>query len=143
MMSVTYKEILHLFVRFFYVIINNMYKILSASLLILSIFSISHFVFEPMDLYFILPNLDILMHVLGGFAFGFFFISLFEFKSFKFSLLSIMLLVLFVGIVWEVYEWVSDIINLRTYGGWVDTIKDIFDDMLGAYLSFKLCQKSK
>lgn len=120
-----------------------MYKILSALLLTLSIFSVSHFVFQPMDLYFILPNLDILMHVLGGFAFGFLFISIFEFKSFKVSFLAIALSVLFVGIVWEVYEWVSDIINLRTYGGWVDTVKDIFDDMLGAYLSFKLCQKSK
>ncbi len=120
-----------------------MYKILVALLLILSIFSISYFVFEPMNLYFILPNLDILMHILGSFAFGFFFISLFEFKSFKFSLFNIIFLVLFVGIVWEIYEWVSDIINLRTYGGWVDTIKDIFNDMIGAYLSFKLCQKSK
>jgi hypothetical protein len=120
-----------------------MYKILFATLLILGIFSLSHFVFEPMDLYFILPNLDIPMHILGGFAFGLFFISIFEYRSYKFTLLNIMLLVLFVGIVWEVYEWVSDIINLRTYGGWVDTVKDIFDDMLGAYLSFKICQKSK
>ncbi len=120
-----------------------MYKIFFATLLILFIFSVSQFVFVPMDLYFILPNLDILMHVLGGFSFGFLFISIFEFRSIKVSLLNVMFFVLFVGIVWEVYEWVSDIINLRTYGGWTDTVKDIFDDMLGAYLSFKLCQKSK
>jgi len=123
-----------------------MFKIFLSSFLVLAIFCVSNFIFEPLKLYYILPYLDIPMHIFGGFAIGFMVISILEHFSnlnIKVTLLNILIAVLFVGIIWEVYEYIYDILEIRMWGGMSDTIKDLFDDLIGAAISFKLCQKSK
>lgn len=80
---------------------------------------------------------DIPMHILGGAVIAFFIVygykllSLEE-KSKGLTFLSLVLSVFFVGVVWEVYEYVIDL--MYTHLGWdpIDTGKDLIDDVIGA-----------
>jgi hypothetical protein len=49
---------------------------------------------------------------------------------------NVLIFILFIGIGWEFLEYIKDVINLKSFVGWADTLKDLLNDILGAYLAF-------
>lgn len=120
-----------------------MKNIFLSALFILSIFLISQFVFEPTHLYYEIWWLDIPMHIFGGLAFALLFISVLNLKNKKVKFLEIVLFVMIVGILWEIYEYAIHIYLGKDWNGVLDTIKDLFDDLLGATLVYLFNKESK
>ncbi len=114
-----------------------MKKVLVAATLILLTFIVSRFVFEPANLYYELPWLDIPMHILGGFligllitAFSFYNKTLGNRQFFSLSLFLVM-------VIWEVYEYQRGVIIFDELFDYLDTLKDIVFGFLGGYLAYK------
>ncbi len=108
-----------------------MKNIFLSALFILIIFSVSQFIFEPTYLYYEIWWLDIPMHILGGLSFALLFISIFNYQKKKITFAKLVLVVMMVGILWEIYEYDVHIFFGRDWNGIADTIKDLFDDFLG------------
>lgn len=136
-MSIKYKNIFNI----------KSAKVLLVLLLILATQVFSELFLVPNDMYYIIPWLDIPMHIWGGFLFGCLYIFYFNFKNsdklfsyFNLKLTHVLAFVLLIGLIWEVYEYANDLVSYREWRGVIDTIKDLFDDMLGgaiAYFIFK------
>lgn len=95
---------------------------------------ISEKILIPFNFYLEYKWLDIPMHILGAFLFTSLFINIIKSKYINFR--NILIFILFVGISWEFLEYIKDVINLNNLPGWLDTFKDLFDDILGTYLAF-------
>ena len=97
--------------------------------------------------YFIYPWYDIMMHILGGVGVGLFLAAIF--KSYKSGVLferrTIIIGVIFVGLVWEVFEMYY---HLTAYPLWtklyyLDTVKDLIDDTIGgAFIAYIVTRTS-
>jgi hypothetical protein len=125
-----------------------MYKILFTLFAILLTFLVSDLLFEKANLYYELRWLDIPMHMLGGFLFAslFIYFSLYKKsnnKYLKINYKNIIIFVLFVGVVWEVYEYIHDIIRQVEWRGVGDTSKDLVNDIIGASIAFLLNKNKK
>lgn len=96
------------------------------------------FVLIKYDFYYIVPWIDIPMHIFGGFLIGLFFIIFNKKEKYIESFFYIFLAVISVGIIWEVYEYISDLTNIREWKGLVDTVKDLLNDVFGAFISYTL-----
>jgi len=85
-----------------------------------------------------IPQYDIGMHILGGITIALFVAALLS--SFAPQLIrrkrTIVLIVLCIGIVWELFEAYYDIAgyHLWTNAYYLDTAKDLLDDVIGAGL---------
>ena len=97
---------------------------------------------------------DILMHIAGGVFIGTLFFYLFEERNRiipkdwrtmnKISVFFLALgFVAFIGVLWEFYEYFRDVFVTQQYpfmgqnpGLAFDTLKDLFDDLLGACFAF-------
>lgn len=78
---------------------------------------------------------DILMHISGGIGMGLL-VSAFlkgHFLNFRHRRTVVILFVLFAGIIWELFEVYYNIAGypFGTKAYYLDTIKDLFDDVLG------------
>jgi hypothetical protein len=87
------------------------------------------------DYYWILWWYDIPMHMLGGSVI----VALYMWIAEAFpklprlsSCCRVLLLILIVGIAWEVWENLSELTSFEDKGYWFDTIHDIVDDVIGA-----------
>ena len=104
-----------------------------------SLFSLLVLMFDRVgnyfNLYYFYPNFDIPMHFLGGFAVGFLALALLS-KIKKIKLFYQIIIVLFIGIIWEVLEYYFKVSVL--YGGnfYTDTALDLIIDTLGGILSY-------
>jgi VanZ family protein len=77
---------------------------------------------------------DIVMHTLSGFAGGLFVLWLFHpFRAYQ-SLWLTLGSLLVVGVVWEIFEWVFDLIQPLNYRQ--DIVYDLLNDLLGALLAY-------
>ena len=113
------------------------------SLLFLTIlFCLSKFVFDPAYLYSELLWLDIPMHVIGGFGIASLSAAILSYKGIRVSYMKLFLAYMMVAIAWESYEYIKDVILPRPWGGWYDSIKDIFDGIVGSWF-FWLFYKMK
>jgi cobalamin synthase len=114
-----------------------MKKVLTAAILTFLTFIVSRFVFEPANLYYELPWLDIPMHIWGGFLIGLLIVALsFYNKTFKnkqFFFLSLFI----VMVIWEVYEYQRGVILYDGLFDYFDTLKDVVFGFLGGYLAYK------
>lgn len=82
------------------------------------------------------------MHVLGGFAVASFVIAVAAHGKQKFSLVQVLILYLCVAFVWELYEFVKDVlINDVAWNGWSDTISDFLNGAIGAIVAFFFFKK--
>ena len=116
-------------------------KIFSVLVLILATQIFSELLLVPNDMYYIIPWLDIPMHIWGGFLFGLLFIFYTDYKNrgklfYKYNILHIFASVFIIGIAWELYEYINDVVNYRDWRGILDTVKDLFDDILGSFLAY-------
>jgi len=88
--------------------------------------------------YSLIWYLDIIMHFLGGFWIGLFFLYIFskgKQLSFNLNLFFKLLLVgLLVGLLWELYEFYLNIVA-GTLFNLNDTLSDLFFDLLGTAVS--------
>lgn len=82
---------------------------------------------------------DELMHLLAGFWIGLFFIYFFSRKNpASSSILTVLFWVLFVGILWEFFEYFLIVISHDSFN-LVDTLSDILFDLAGGYLALIFC----
>lgn len=112
-------------------------KLINIFIILLCIFLtyyISEKILIPFNFYIEYKWLDIPVHIFGAFLFTNLFINIIKSKYINFR--NILIFILFVGVGWELLEYVKDVINLSNFPGWLDTFKDLFDDMLGAYIAF-------
>lgn len=105
--------------------------------------------------YGIFPNIDIPMHVMGGFAiamlgFAFFQKGIGKQKLPKwFVYLFIVGFVMLIGVFWEFHEWILDrTIHASRHLSFSqssidDTMKDLLDDFIGASVAFFTFYKKK
>ncbi len=89
-------------------------------------------------LYFQFPPYDIFMHILGGIGIGLFITAFVKsnFSHFTSALhvrRNIVVGVFLVGVVWELFEMYFNIAGapLWTKAYYIDTVKDLIDDMIG------------
>lgn len=115
--------------------------IISSALYLAILLALSEFVFNPANLYFEIPWLDIPMHLMGGFGVASLVMSVASYYKKKTSLLTVILLVLLVAVGWELYEFIHDVIVHKDWGGWSDTISDIINGLLGALTAFYFFRK--
>ncbi len=90
--------------------------------------------------YYSISYFDMPMHFLGGLWVGFFFIYVLSTKT-QPSFLKIILWVLLIGLAWELFEFVVK----NNIGGapfdTLDTLSDLFLDVVGGLIAFFLCRK--
>lgn len=119
-----------------------MKSIVISGIYLAALLSLSVFVFEPTNLYFELWWLDIPMHVLGGFGVASLCMSIsYYYNNKKISLLSMLVLYLIIAIGWELYELMHDIVRNTSWGGWGDTLDDIFNGAIGASVAYYFLKK--
>lgn len=79
---------------------------------------------------------DMIMHTLGSLFLGLSFMYVFPRKDNSFnSLLKILLFVLFIGISWEIYEFIFYEIVARNIFNPLDTFSDLFFDLSGGTMA--------
>lgn len=113
-----------------------MKQILTSLLYLLTIVSVSHFVFEPANLYYELRWLDIPMHIMGGFGIASLIAAIYAYNNKKVSYTKLFILYSIVAIAWEVYEYAQDIVMYTDWSGWLDTLKDYIDGIIGISLAY-------
>lgn len=108
-----------------------------------STFLVSEYIFVPAKLYYEFLWLDIPMHILGGFLIGSLSIALLKVQKKKhlISLRHVIAYVLCIAIIWEVSESYKGVVDYGTVWGWLDTLKDLVNGVIGAVLAYKICQK--
>lgn len=103
-----------------------------------------HFVALQWYLYWIYPLLDIPMHFTGGMSIALGAQSPLFFTMTRMRLSQVQistLLVLSIGIVWELFEWYFSIVDVTDPGYVFDTGKDLVMDMLGGVVGFYFAQR--
>ncbi len=88
---------------------------------------------------------DIIMHILGGIglALSIYWILVTFLPNYALSFWRIILLTFLAGVAWEVFEAVNDIAGapVGTTAYYLDTLKDLFDDALGAVIATYFSKK--
>ncbi len=83
------------------------------------------------------------MHIVGGFGVAVLTIAVLAYKGIKISYKHLLIAFLFVGIFWELYEHVLNMLNIGTWYGRkgvipdvVDSCKDLVNGALGVSLAY-------
>jgi uncharacterized membrane protein YoaK (UPF0700 family) len=122
----------------------HMNKTYIPTLIILLIIAVTHKIAADYHLYVRYYGVDVIMHILGGagLALAIYWILVTFLPRFTPSFWTIILLSFGAGIAWEILEGVYDIAGapLGTLRYYVDTAKDLSNDMLGAIIA-ALCIK--
>lgn len=117
-------------------------RIVTASIPIVLVFLLNlFFAYSSIDY---TQELSTFMHVLGGFVVAWFFYSVYLYSSkrklitIKPANLSFLFLIFFtisIGVVWEWYEFIYDIINKTSYQPSIaDTMSDLLMDTIGSII---------
>jgi hypothetical protein len=118
-----------------------MKQILTSLLYLLTIFCVSHFIFEPTHLYYELRWLDIPMHIMGGFGVASLSAAVYAYFDKKVSFWRLFLIYSVVAFIWEAYEYAQDIVTYTNWNGWFDTAKDYIDGIIGMSLAYFFIRK--
>ena len=116
------------------------YIIISALYLVI-LFCLSVFVFEPVYLYDEIKWLDIPMHILGGFGVASLAAAVLHYKDTKVSYWKLFAVYVVIAIVWELYEYTSDVIKLLEWNGWTDTVADFINGLIGMSIAYLFVKK--
>lgn len=118
-----------------------MKHIISSVLYLVILLCLSKFVFDPTNLYYELPWLDIPMHVMGGFGVASLVMSVARYRGTRLSFVTVLMLYLVVAIGWEFYELAHDMMRHMEWNGWGDTLGDIFNGAVGSSIAYYLLKK--
>jgi len=112
---------------------------------VLSVTGILNIIGTKLYLYWTVIWFDMIMHFLGGLFVALFFFSVFSFLKSKLPYMEKLVLGLIfsilVGLVWEYYELIIEVTDLREIGYWPDTGMDIVMDTLGALVGVLYAQR--
>jgi len=79
---------------------------------------------------------DMIMHFLGGLWLGLFFTYVYSINKINLGQITIILSsVLLIGLSWEVFEFIVNNVIAKTPFDLLDTISDIFWDLMGGFIS--------
>jgi hypothetical protein len=115
----------------------SMRKILTSLVLILGTYLISRYIFEPANLYYELPWLDIPMHIIGGYLVTYFFIACAWYYKIPFQYTAFIVSLSVVMILWEIYEYMRGAVLYDMTSDYVDSLKDIAIGFIGGYIAYK------
>ena len=118
-----------------------MKQIITSVLYLFTIFAVSHFIFEPTDLYYDLKWLDIPMHIMGGFGVASLVSSIYAYFDRKVSFRQLFIFYTIVAVAWELYEYIHDLVSYREWNGWLDTMKDLVDGFIGTVIAYLFIRK--
>lgn len=118
-----------------------MKQIITSALYLLTIFSVSKFVFVPTNLYYELRWLDIPMHVMGGFGVASLVSAIFSYFGKKVSFWHIFSAYTAVALTWEAYEYLNDLASYEDWNGWFDTTMDYVNGLAGAAIAYLFIRK--
>lgn len=108
-----------------------------------------NFIAEKFHLYYSLWYFDMIMHFLGGAWLGIFFVFIFNIKELSFkNFLKIFFGVLFIGVLWELFEIVVNDALAKNPLNLSDILSDLFFDLFGGFsmvylLNVKFLRKFK
>lgn len=105
-------------------------------------------IFFAPQLFYFYPDLDIPFHLAGGYVATLWTLAILSFytitSSHKHFLLLFCTGIFAISIGWEVFEYILDlIIRSEWYGGMLDTIGDLANDIIGATVSWYFLVKRK
>lgn len=118
-----------------------MKNIIISSLYLIILLCLSVFVFDPSYLYFELPWLDIPMHVMGGFGVASLAAAILSYKKYSISYWKLFVIYVVVAVSWELYEYVKDIMEIRDWNGWIDTLSDCINGAIGVSVAYLFVRK--
>ena len=112
---------------------------------------VNQFVFNALQLYQRWWWFDIPMHIIGGFLVGLGTIYLVNVLQKEGTLkaprwliaIAVITMVAFAAVVWEWYEWLLMAFFHAPVQTWPDTLKDLFDGILGGIVSTLLIKSRK
>lgn len=81
------------------------------------------------------------MHILGGIGVASLTSAVFAYRGVHVSYGKLLLSFLVVALVWEMYEYINDIVSYRDWSGWADTIKDTIDGIIGMSIAYLFIKK--
>ena len=76
------------------------------------------------------------MHIIGGFGVASLGVAVFSFSKVRASYVKVFVFFFCIAVAWELYEYIHDLILVREWNGWHDTIKDLVDGTLGMSLFY-------
>ncbi|MFH0755199.1 MAG: hypothetical protein V1910_00835 [bacterium] len=126
-------------------------KIFIISFIVLVLIAVLNYFGAKFYLYWAHKWYDIPMHILGGLWISTFFLSLYTYFNKK-NLIIIsrtkiiyltFFVLLFIIILWEIFELFGKMTFLTDNEYWVDTIQDIFNGYLGGIIGYYLFTKNK
>lgn len=115
---------------------QRFYLALSIAFIVISF----HKIASDLYLYWTYKGIDIPMHILGGFMAGLFTFVLYRANKWPESKTNLLIGVIVVGVVWELLEVYFRVSPLDMYY-WVDTSKDLIDDIIGGLISIYIWKK--
>lgn len=118
-----------------------MSRILYSLLFLATLFCVSYFVFEPTNLYYEIPWLDIPMHIFGGMGVGALASALALHNKKKVSLLQAMIFYVVIAASWEVYEYARGVMVYDEASDYFDTVFDFANGAIGIILAYVLVSK--
>jgi hypothetical protein len=118
-----------------------MKHIVISTLYLLFLLGLSEFIFDPTYLYYILPWLDIPMHIMGGFGVAFFTSSVLSYAGIKVSFTKLCITYCIVAVSWELYEFIKDTMSVMAWNGWQDTLADTLNGFIGISVAYFFIKK--
>lgn len=108
---------------------------------LLTIFAVSHFIFDPSYLYYELKWLDIPMHIMGGFGVASLAAAILSYfdKSVSFKKLFIAYTIIALG--WELYEYANDILTQGEQNALLDSASDYINGLIGTFVAYLFIRK--
>lgn len=118
-----------------------MKHVVSSLVYLVALLCLSVFVFDPTNMYYELPWLDIPVHIMGGFGVASLTLALASYANKKLSLAMLMSVYILVALGWELYEITKDLTTGSTLNGWSDTIYDVINGAIGSIGAYYLLKK--
>lgn len=81
------------------------------------------------------------MHIMGGFGVASLTGAIIAYRGGKVSYSALFLSYLAVATVWEIYEYVRNMFFSGDWSGWLDTVKDLFDGLIGMSVAYLFVRK--
>jgi len=119
-------------------------KLLLISFITILITAILHYLSIKLNWYFTFKQIDIIVHILGGFWIAITAIWFcLEFKHIETIInyktkyfIAILVYVLIIGVIWEIFELISGNTFLHSSNFWTDSTSDMINNFLGGFIAY-------